>query len=200
MSYSNPVRQSLFEFEDCLHHGKYKAIAAAERLQKIHPNLQTSGYLLTVPMPGHALYAENGQQTLQDCDTLSRLMDEHDVIFLLMDTRESRWLPTVMGQMKRKLVINAALGFDTFLVQRHGIPPAWVQGDLASSSDRLKLGCYFCNDVVAPGDSTLNRSLDQQCTITRPGVSMMAAALAVELMASVLQTEAGLVLIDVVQW
>ena len=42
-------------------------------------------------------------QTKADVDSLESLIDAHDVVFLLMDTRESRWLPTVMAANKRKV-------------------------------------------------------------------------------------------------
>lgn len=39
VSYSNPVRQSLFTFEDCLHGGQAKAEAAARALKRIFPGV-----------------------------------------------------------------------------------------------------------------------------------------------------------------
>ena len=39
VSYSNPVRQPLFEFEDCLKGGRCKAESAAEHLKKIYPKV-----------------------------------------------------------------------------------------------------------------------------------------------------------------
>lgn len=210
ISYSNPVRQPLYEFEDCLGGGKSKALAAAEKLQKIFPGVTAQGFNLSIPMPGHPVNFsdETMNQASRDVEKLEALIAEHDVIFLLMDTRESRWLPTVIAASKKKLVINAALGFDTFVVMRHGLKRGTQEdageshSDVSGSSDFLgpslfsnipgyKLGCYFCNDVVAPGDSTRDRTLDQQCTVSRPGLSMIAGALAVELMVSVLQHPEG---------
>ena len=158
----------------------------------------------------------------------------------------SRWLPTVLCAAHDKLLINAALGFDSYLVMRHGCSP--LEGTKAvptsaslpvpvhvsapvsvpapnpplvldllasvpSSSSSLssyqhhplpsvatpypdiifasastlptqsassaisffpkshkshkRLGCYYCSDIVAATNSQRDRSLDQQCTVTR---------------------------------
>ena len=96
---------------------------------------------MSVPMAGHPIMDEAAVRS--EFETLQCLIQEHDAIFLLMDTRESRWLPTVMGKAAGKIVMNAALGFDSFVVMRHGT---------TSSEPGQELGCYFCNDVVAPAD------------------------------------------------
>ena len=100
-------------------------------------------------MIGHPVFDEN--KTREDFLTLERLISEHDAVFILMDTRESRWLPTVIGKQQGKLVMNSALGFDSFFVMRHG-----AQGATNPDAD---LGCYFCNDVVAPTDVRAARCL-----------------------------------------
>ncbi|ORZ40662.1 hypothetical protein BCR44DRAFT_1481771 [Catenaria anguillulae PL171] len=171
VSFSNPVRQPLFTFEDCLAGGRDKAVAAAERARAILPTLNATGHALSIPMPGHPVL--NEAQFQEVMVQLEALFKAHDVVYLLMDSRESRWLPTLLGKVHGKTVINAALGFDSFVVMRH--------------SDEL--GCYFCNDVVAPTDSLSDRTLDQMCTVTRPGLAAMAGATAVELMASLLNHE-----------
>jgi hypothetical protein len=60
-----------------------------------------------------------------------------------------------------QIAITAALGFDSYLVMRHGAgplatapSPCGTEIDVGSTGPRL--GCYFCNDVVAPIDVILN--------------------------------------------
>lgn len=193
VSYSNPVRQPLYNFEDCKAGGKPKAECAANALKVIYPSMEAEGYQLEIPMAGHAIRDEESQK--RDYDNLEKLIREHDVVFLLMDSRESRWLPTVMCSSLSKIVINAALGFDSFVVMRHGISSSSSSSSSVDNNNNNDeddknsphLGCYFCNDVVAPLDSLSNRTLDQMCTVTRPGVAMLASANAVELLVSLLQ-------------
>lgn len=144
VSFSNPVRQPLFDFKDCLEGGAQKAFRAAEALEEIYPGVDSEGHVLSVPMLGHPIIDE--VKAKKDYDTLEKLVESHDAIFLLMDTRESRWLPTVMGKAAGKIVMNAALGFDTYLVMRHGMTP--------KDGAAAELGCYFCSDVMAPMDAS----------------------------------------------
>ncbi|CAH0383087.1 unnamed protein product [Bemisia tabaci] len=175
VSYSNPVRQSLFLHKHCADKGELKAKAAANALVEIYPGSESEGIELSIPMPNHTT------SDLKSAEVLDSLISSHDVVFLLTDSRESRWLPTLLAAGKRKIAITAALGFDSYLVLRHGIPLE------ADGEGGAKLGCYFCNDITAPGNSQADRTLDQQCTVTRPGVSSIAASLAVELLVSLLQ-------------
>jgi ubiquitin-like modifier-activating enzyme ATG7 len=55
VAYSNPVRQSLYEFKDCLEGGAPKTEAAAEALRRIFPSVQAGGHQFSSPMPGHPL-------------------------------------------------------------------------------------------------------------------------------------------------
>lgn len=168
VSFSNPVRQPLFRYEDCIGGGRVKAERAAEALREIYPGVKTEGITLNVPMAGHPIIGEDGETKVKaEYTRLKELIEAHDVIFLLMDTRESRWLPTVMGKSMGKIVLNTALGFDTYVVVRHGSqrsihpfespsPEVSTSHTDSQSSESEQhgesLGCYFCNDVVAPAD------------------------------------------------
>jgi hypothetical protein len=71
VSFSNPVRQSLFTFEDCLEGGKPKAAAAAEALRGIFPSVVAAGVDMVIPMPGHPpanAKAEAAMQQVSDSE------------------------------------------------------------------------------------------------------------------------------------
>lgn len=61
------------------------------------------GIELAIPMPGHPIPPTAVDSVRAQLGTLEKLVDEHDVVYLLMDSRESRWLPTVMGAAKGKV-------------------------------------------------------------------------------------------------
>nr|CAD2140451.1 unnamed protein product [Meloidogyne enterolobii] len=200
VSYNNPVRQSLFCFEDCLVAGLSKAEAAANALRRIYPKVEAKGIHMKVPMPGYPFSEEEEDNVRQSCNQLEECIKNCDVLFLVMDSRESRWLPTLLASVHNKLAITVALGFDDFVILRHGTNSEGQQQkcklepetsemaqDLHAELPGSLLGCYFCNDVTAPGNSTSERALDQHCTISRAGISMIASGFAVELLASVLQ-------------
>ncbi|KAF7190948.1 Ubiquitin-like modifier-activating enzyme atg7 [Pseudocercospora fuligena] len=218
VSYSNPVRQPLYDFKDCQNGGVWKAQRAADVLSEIYPGVDSEGVVINVPMAGHPIVGDESKIERQ-YEHLKRLINAHDAIFLLMDSRESRWLPTVMGKAAGKIVVNAALGFDTYMVMRHGMrAPAPlrprsqetreatimvhpkdekdplkraaempIQNGDGTKTEPEELSCYFCSDVVAPADSQKSATLDQQCTVTRPGAAPIASALAVEMLVSITQ-------------
>jgi len=232
VSFSNPVRQSLFTHNDASE-SRSKAKAAREAVEAIMPDAEAQDVEMEVPMPGHP---HQSPETLRKAiRRLAELVAAHDVVCMLTDSRESRWLPSLLvcaaqvaapaklelgrtavgtepvaggassglefspaerthlpqkadttqrpqkadtTQRPPPLGLTVALGFDSFLVSR--------QTYRESSS-----ACYFCNDVTAPADSLASRTLDQQCTVTRPGLSGLAASVAVELVAALVQHPDG---------
>jgi ubiquitin-like modifier-activating enzyme ATG7 len=188
------VRQNLFTLEDCQYKngsGKLKAQATAESLRAIAADVQSEGIHLSIPMPGHS---ETKESIAKSVTTLDQLIQDCDVVYLLTDTRESRWLPNLMAAAHDKIMINAALGLDSWSVMRHGggvvvdfsYDDHHQKEESATTTPTPRLGCYFCNDVIAPENSTKNRTLDQQCTVACPGLAPIAASMAVELMVSLL--------------
>lgn len=96
VSFTNPVRQSLYTYDDGLKR-RPKAETAAKRILEIHPGAITTGHSLHIPMPGHSVGASMMEQVKTDFEKIEELVMNHDVIFLLTDSRESRWLPTMLG-------------------------------------------------------------------------------------------------------
>lgn len=75
-----------------------------------HPHIwafpqNARGFNMSIPMPGHPVNFSGVtvEQARRDVEQLEQLIESHDVVFLLMDTRESRWLPAVIAASKRKV-------------------------------------------------------------------------------------------------
>jgi ubiquitin-like modifier-activating enzyme ATG7 len=68
-------------------------------------------------MPGHP--ATSPENTRKDVELLHSLVQEHDAVFLLTDSREARWLPTVMGAALDKVrqETNRAIHYQIVMVE-----------------------------------------------------------------------------------
>lgn len=64
---------------------------------------KSEGYVLQIPMPGHPVSETTYAKTLDDTKTIESLIKSHDVIYLLTDSRESRWLPTLLAAFYNKV-------------------------------------------------------------------------------------------------
>lgn len=105
--------------------GRLKVVAAKRRLLDIRPDLSINALTMDIPMPGHSRYlssfghnfgtsiSNSGTSGLSESpvspsftkpleslngtlELLERLVDTHDVVLLLTDSRESRWLPSML--------------------------------------------------------------------------------------------------------
>lgn len=54
-------------------------------------------------MPGHPVGESLLEQTKDALVKLVDLISSHDVVFLLLDSREARWLPTLLGAYHKKV-------------------------------------------------------------------------------------------------
>ncbi|XP_020185444.1 ubiquitin-like modifier-activating enzyme atg7 [Aegilops tauschii subsp. strangulata] len=197
---SNLARQSLYTTKD---RKTPKATAILEHLKERCSSVEVEGIQMEIPMPGHPVSSKEAAGVLKACERLQELVATHDAVFLLTDTRESRWLPTLLCANENKIAITAALGYDSYLAMRHGAGPGTNSegSDMVAAMNKLsaedvlgrqRLGCYFCNDVIAPVDSVSNRTLDQQCTVTRPGLASIASGHAADLFTRLLNHPDGI--------
>ena len=70
---------------------------------------QAEAHDLSIPMPGHPMPASALDQIAADVRKVEELILAHDVIFLLTDTRESRWLPSLLAAEHGKLTLTVRL-------------------------------------------------------------------------------------------
>lgn len=64
---------------------------------------EVEGIKMDIPAPGHSVSPSKIASLLDDCKHLQTLVASNDVIFLLTDTWESKWLPTLLCANENKV-------------------------------------------------------------------------------------------------
>jgi ubiquitin-like modifier-activating enzyme ATG7 len=54
-------------------------------------------------MPGHSVAESQLLEVQTEVNKLEDLIQKHDIVFLLTDTRESRWLPSLLAKLHGKV-------------------------------------------------------------------------------------------------
>ncbi|KAF5153472.1 ThiF family protein [Theileria parva strain Muguga] len=175
---TNSTRQSLYTHKYC-YTNTPKVDAAERMIFKIKPDCKLTIVNTEIPMIGHTYCDNYLNKQLQNTKAI---VASSDVIVLATDSKESRWLPSLISSQmnmrgeKCPLVVSAGLGFDSFMIVRH-------------SYKEFKGSCYFCSESQAPIDTITGRPFDETCTVVKAGITDICASMVVELIVSLTQHE-----------
>jgi hypothetical protein len=122
VSYSNLTRQSLFTLNDfdVKGQGLSKAEAAVKNMKLLIPTINAKAYKFKIPMPGHSCTEEILKHEFENLQKLEDLIKEYDIVFNVLDSREARYFPTLFSGIYNKLCISVGLGYDNFVIVKHG--------------------------------------------------------------------------------
>ena len=77
-------------------------------MKQIFPLVDAKGFNITIPLPGRTLIDEKAKEDyFKNLEILENQIKECDIMFLLTDSRESRWYPTVNRFKRKSLVSNS---------------------------------------------------------------------------------------------
>jgi ubiquitin-like modifier-activating enzyme ATG7 len=66
---------------------------------KIIPNINSKGINMFIPMISHKF---NKETINNDIDIFINILNEHDIVYIVTDSRESRWLPIYLCKKYNK--------------------------------------------------------------------------------------------------